>query len=137
MSQASKTKAMTLLIAVLIAGGVMGWVARQLATPTQARASQSVDALLARYTKELSLDPAQQDSLRSILLRRQRETRAIWQEVHPRYEMVRGRATTEIEAQLRPDQKQRFDALMDQENSERAARARDRGMTDTTQGQHP
>ena len=131
MSQ-SKTKALTLLLVVLFAGGVMGWVAHQLATPTQDPPARSVDALMARYTRELHLDAAQQDSLHAILVRRQRETRVIWQDVHPRYEAVRGRAKTDIEALLRPDQKQRFDAMMAQEDQDRAARARDRGMTDTT-----
>ena len=135
MSEASKTKAMTLLFAVLLAGGVMGWVAHQLATPSQEPAPRGVDALVTRYTRELSLDTAQQDSVRSILERRQRETRAIWLEVHPRYDSVRGRAKSEIEAQLRPDQRELFEALIAQEDQERIARARDRGMTDSTQGQ--
>jgi hypothetical protein len=134
MSQ-SKTKAVTLLLAVLLAGGVMGWVAHQLAIPSQRPPAAGVDALVTRYTRELNLDAAQQDSVRSILVRRQRETRAIWQEVHPRYEIVRGRAKSEIEAQLRPDQKQQFDALIAQEDQERAARLKERGMTDSTQGQ--
>ena len=135
MSEASKTKALTLLLAVLLTGGVMGWVAHQLAIPSRAQPSRGVDALVTLYTRELNLDSAQQDSVRSILARRQRETRAIWLEVHPRYDIVRGRAKGDIEAQLRPDQKQRFDELLAQEDQERAARFRDRGMTDSTQGQ--
>ena len=136
MSQ-SKTKAMTLLIAVLLAGGVMGWVARQLAIPNRQSAARDVNSLVIRYTKELSLDATQQDSVRSILVRRQRETRVIWQEVHPRYDLVRSRAKSEIEAQLRPDQKDRFDELIAQEDHERAERQRNIGLTDTTQGQRP
>jgi hypothetical protein len=131
----SKTKAMTLLIAVLVAGGVIGWVAHQLIAPAPRAASQSVDALVTRYAKQLELDPTQQDSVRSILVRRQHETRTIWQEVHPRYETVRGRARTDIEAQLRPDQKTRFERMIAEEDAERTARLRDRGMTDSTQGQ--
>ena len=136
MSEASRTKALTLLLVVLLAGGVMGWVAHQLAIPSQAPPSRSVDALVARYTKELNLDTAQQDSVRSILVQRQRETRVIWQEVHPRYEVVRGRTKGEIEAQLRPDQKLLFEKLIAEEDQERTARLRDRGLTDSTQGQN-
>jgi hypothetical protein len=135
MSDASKSKAMTLLIVVLIAGGVMGWVAHQLATPTQQQASRGVDALMTRYTRELNLDAVQEDSVRSILVRRQREMRIIWQEMHPRYETVRTRAKSEIEAQLRPDQRELFEQLMAQEDQERNERLKDRGLTDTTQGQ--
>ena len=135
MPEASRNKALTLLLVVLLAGGVMGWVAHQLAIPSQRAPARSVDALVARYTRELNLDTAQRDSVRSILAQRQRETRAIWQEVHPRYEIVRGRAKSEIEAQLRPDQKQLFDKLIAEEDSERTARQRDRGLIDSTQGQ--
>ena len=131
----SKTKAMTLLFAVLLAGGVTGWVAHQLIAPPPRPPSQGVNALVARYAKDLGLDATQQDSVRSILVRRQRETRTIWQEVHPRFEIVRGRARTDIEAQLRPDQKTRFEQMIAEEDRERAERQRDRGMTDTTQGQ--
>jgi hypothetical protein len=128
---------MTLLIVVLLAGGVMGWVAHQLSTPSQEPAARGVDALMSRYTRELNLDAGQQDSVRSILVRRQRETRLIWQDVHPRYESVRSRAKSEIEAQLRPDQKTLFEQLIFEEDRERAERQKDRGMidTDTTQVQ--
>ena len=137
MSQTSRTKALTLLLVVLVTGGVMGWVAHQLATPSRQPAARDVNSLVTRYTRELDLDAAQQDSVRAILIRRQHDTRLIWQDVHPRYDAVRNRAQSDIKAQLRPDQRERFEQLISEEDQERAERQRERGMTDTTQGQRP
>lgn len=131
--QGSKTKALSLLVAIFVAGIMLGWVAHATSVKERLIAPQDVDALMTRFSKELDLTADQQDSVRAILSRRQKDSRAISLETRPRYQALRDRAKTEIEMLLTPDQKVRYQALnaeMDRERERlRAARGNE------TQGQ--
>ena len=131
--QGSKTKAMSLLVAVFVAGLLLGWVAHATSVKERLIAPQDVEALMRRFSKELDLTADQEDSVRAILSRRQQDSRVISLETRPRYQALRDRAKTEIEMLLTPDQKVRYQALnaeMDRE-LERLRRARG----NETQGQ--
>jgi hypothetical protein len=124
----SKTKALTLLVAVLVAGGALGWFANEFSERGERRPrSRGVDPLVARLTKELHLTSSQEDSVRAILTRRQKDARALWQEIHPRYIGLRERAKTEIEAQLTDEQKVHYEELYQQMERERARADSTRG----------
>ena len=128
MLQGSKTKALTLLVAVLVAGGALGWFAHEFVEKGQHRPrSRGVDPLVARLTKELHLTSSQEDSVRAIPTRRQREARALWQELHPRYEGLRREAKIDIEAQLTAEQKVRYEGLYQEMERERARADSTRG----------
>ena len=116
--QGSKTKALSLLVAVFVAGLLLGWVAHAVSVKERLIARQDVEALMTRFSKELDLTADQQDSVRAILTRRQTDARAISLEARPRYQALRDRAKMDIERLLTPDQKIRYEALnakMDEE----------------------
>ena len=131
--QGSKTKALSLLVAVFVAGIMLGWVAHATSVKERLIPRQDLEALMTRFSKELDLTADQQDSVRAILSRRQADTRVISLETRPRYQALRDRAKVEIQMLLTPDQKARYEALnaeMDRELERlRAARGNE------TQGQ--
>jgi hypothetical protein len=132
MLQESKAKALTLLLVVFVVGGFMGWLAHELSqgSPPPYSTRDGVEPLVTRYKKELHLSAAQADSVRAILTRSRRETRALWQGLRPQFMVIREQAKSEIEAQLTPDQRPRLEAF-------NAEMERERVRADSTRVQRP
>lgn len=131
--EGSKTKALSLLVAVFVAGIMLGWVTHAMSVKERLIPRQDVEALMSRFSKELDLTPDQQDSVRAILSRRQQDSRVISMETRPRYQALRDRAKAEIEMLLTPDQKTRYEALNAEMDRELELLRRARG--NETQGQ--
>jgi Spy/CpxP family protein refolding chaperone len=67
---------------------------------------------------ELSLTDQQTTSVRTILDETRNEYRALRTELRPRFEEPRMKARTRIRALLTPEQQQKFDALMAQQDAQ-------------------
>jgi len=103
-------KAATLLAAVFLAGGLLGGaLARML---PMAAPSRDPNGMLNHMTQELDLTGPQQDSIRAILDRYRPAMDSAWSEVRPRIETVRARVRSDIAAQLTPEQRAKYDAMM-------------------------
>ena len=103
-------KAATLLAAVFLAGGLLGGaVVRML---PMGGPSRDPNAMLTHMTQELDLTGPQQDSIRAILDRYRPAMDSAWAEVRPRIETVRARVRSDIAAQLTPEQRAKYDAMM-------------------------
>jgi len=119
----SKLFAFGLLVATFVAGGAvgMGIDALQAKPSRSTRSMRGVDRMMARFTEDLSLTPAQQAAIRPILEEHSGEMRIIWERVRPQVDSLRGRLDSEIAAQLTPDQRQRFDSLVHQHRQHRTS----------------
>jgi hypothetical protein len=71
--------------------------------------------------KELSLSRAQEATVDSILLIRQAQTRALADEVHPRFEALAQQARTDVERVLSPGQRTKYEQLRARRRAEHAA----------------
>ena len=110
----SKAWALALLVAAFVAGGAAGWGGRSM---TAARRPppfryRDASAMVAYLKKELSLSPAQQDSVRAVLQRHRPDLDAIWKQVRPRVDSIRSAIQTEISAQLAAAQQSRYRDLV-------------------------
>jgi Spy/CpxP family protein refolding chaperone len=61
--------------------------------------------------RELGLSAAQQDSVQAILERHRPQMEALWRQIRPRFDSLRGTVDSEIAAQLTPAQRARFAEL--------------------------
>ena len=128
MLRRSRISALVLLIATFVAGGAMGWLARGSIDRGDSRHGRHrVDAIVGHLAKELHLTQAQEDSVRAILDRRRAETRALWQEMHPRYTLLRDRARAEVLLQLSAEQVTRYRKLIEDMDKQT-------GKADSTRG---
>ena len=66
--------------------------------------------------RELKLDKDQAASIKEILDETRNQYRGVCAEVRPRYDQLRERARQRMRALLAPEQQQRFDTLVTQEN---------------------
>ena len=104
--------ALALLVVVFAAGLAIGWSAHQWSgtrPPPRYHESRSMVAFL---TRELTLSPAQQDSVRAILRRHRPELDTIWHLVHPRMDSLRAIMHREINAQLTPSQRAKYGTMV-------------------------
>ena len=115
-------KAATLLAAVFLAGGLLGGaLVRMLPLPGSMR---DTGGMLAHMTKDLDLTAPQQDSIRAILDRYRPAMDSAWSEVRPRIETVRARVRSDIAAQLTPEQRAKYDAMMKRHDEARQGQPR-------------
>lgn len=115
-------KAATLLAAVFLAGGLLGGaLVRMLPLPGSMR---DTGGMLAHMTKDLDLTVPQQDSIRAILDRYRPAMDSAWSEVRPRIETVRARVRSDIAAQLTPEQRAKYDAMMKRHDEARQGQPR-------------
>jgi hypothetical protein len=130
----SKTLAVTLLLAVFMAGGVAGWAfGSRYSMPRPG--GRGPDAMAGFLTRRLNLSDAQRDSVRAILARHDPEMRAILGVVRPRMDSLRAALHAEIAAQLTPAQRERHARLMAELEHHRQERER-RDSTSSTEGPH-
>ncbi|HEV2751605.1 MAG TPA: periplasmic heavy metal sensor [Gemmatimonadales bacterium] len=110
--------AVATLIAVFVAGGLVGWgVARAGHGHRGGRADGPAWARGARggpgsfLKRELDLTPVQEDSVQAIFARHRPQMETLWREMRPRFDSVRAAIHTEISAQLTPAQRTKFQEL--------------------------
>ena len=115
----SKLAALALLAAVFVAGGAVGWGARE-STDHRGRGrgarggGRGPDAMVNHLSRELDLTPAQRDSVRAIFARHHPEIEALWAEVRPRFDSIKARVRAEISGQLTGDQQTRYQRLLEE-----------------------
>lgn len=134
----SKIRALTLLAAVFVAGGAVGWLGHDWSDRGHwRRGRRGVDSMVEHLSRELRLSVAQRDSVRAILERRREETDAFWREARSRFDTIRAAARAEIEEELTPEQRARYERLAEKDahRRERAAKNRD-GEQEGGAGEH-
>jgi Spy/CpxP family protein refolding chaperone len=104
--------AVATLLAIFVAGGLVGWGIgtrtghRGDGGPRWGRGREGgVHSFLKR---ELDLTPAQEDSVRAIFARHRPQMEALWRQMRPRFDSVRAEIVTEISGQLTPTQRTKF-----------------------------
>ena len=115
----SKFAAVALLAAVFIAGGAAGWLLRDSTGHDNRGRGRGPDAMVAYLRRELTLTPAQSDSVRAIFARHRPETEALWAQVRPRFDSIKTVVRAEIDAQLTPDQRARHQRLIEESEHHR------------------
>lgn len=130
----SKTLAVTLLLAVFVAGGVAGWaLGARISVPRPG--GRGPDAMAAFLTRRLHLTDAQHDSVRAIFARHDPEIRTILGVVRPRMDSLRSVLHAEIDAQLTPAQREQHARLVAELEHHRQERGH-RDSTSIQEGQH-
>lgn len=121
----SKLAAVTLLAAVFLAGGLAGWGGHEAAERDdhgRGPRRRGPDAVVAYLAKELDLTTVQRDSVRAIIARHQPETDSLWAQVRPRFDAIKARMRSEIDAGLTPEQRARHQQLIDKAEHQRRER---------------
>ena len=125
----SRTGALALLIAAFVLGGLVGGAATSMAD----RRSHKTKAdhpprptYVERLGAELSLTPAQMDSVRAVLQRHQPAMDSIWESIRPLMASERQSIRNHINALLTPEQQTRYLELQRQDSLRREERERSR-----------
>ena len=103
-------KAGVLLIAVFLAGGLVGGVVARLRPPMMS--GRDATGMIRHMTEELDLTQVQQDSIKAVLERYRPAMDSAWAEVRPRIETVRARIRSDIAAQLTAEQRTKYEEMM-------------------------
>ena len=104
----TRVRAIGSLAAVFVLGGAAGIATDRAWAARQSSALMSDEALIAAMRRELALDSTQEQQVRAILARHQREVDSAWTQIRPNVHAAIGMAQMEIAMLLRPDQRQRF-----------------------------
>jgi len=136
MNGKSKGWAVTLLLGVLLLGGVAGaTLDRVLIRPTasdtrsEGRGGGDRDrrqAYLEWLTSELDLTQEQQAQVQSIIEEHREQVSALWRETHPRFDELQSQARTEIRQALTEEQQVKYEALLEKQ-AERHRNRRNNG----------
>jgi hypothetical protein len=110
----SKVSAIALLAAVFIAGGAAGWLVNEGTGHDRRPRGRGPDAMVAYLSKELTLTPAQADSVRAIFARHRPEIEALSAQVRPKFDSIKTVVRGEIDAQLTPDQRAKHARLIEE-----------------------
>lgn len=123
--QRSKQVALAFLLGALLTGGVMGFaVARTMDAPAATtRPANPPTAYRDSVARVLELDAAQRVRLDSILDQRNAHMREAMAPVRPQLDSVKNVARDQIRQMLTADQRAKFEALLAQQERERAAKA--------------
>jgi Spy/CpxP family protein refolding chaperone len=89
------------------------------------RNQRSKDKVFEEMKRDLGLNEQQAAEIRTILDQTRNEYRALRTEVRPRYDALRQNARTRIRALLTPEQQQRFDAKVAEQDARRNGDDRD------------
>jgi hypothetical protein len=104
----TKTWAVILLAATLVAGVVVGAGARAMWAGRAATRARGPDRMLASLTDELRLTPVEHDSVGAILQRHWARMNAVWDAVQPRFDSIRADMDSQVVRQLTPEQAARY-----------------------------
>ncbi len=117
-------KAIVLLLAVFVLGGVLGCLGTYLAG--HMRNGHRRQRIFDRLTEQVQLTPAQQKQVEAILADGHQRFEAVYrqsqEQARPQYEAVRNDIRARIRALLTPEQQPKFDAFLKQIDAERKAR---------------
>ena len=108
-------KAGVLLIAVFLAGALVGGVIARLRPPM----GRDANGMLKHMTEQLDLTQVQQDSIKAVLDRYRPAMDSAWAEVRPRIETVRARIRSDIAAQLTAEQRTKYEEMMKRHDAPR------------------
>jgi len=114
--------AVATLLAIFVAGGLVGW---GIGTRTGHRGDGGPrwgrgrdggpgapgGGVHSYLRRELDLTPVQEDSVRAIFARHRPQMEALWRQMRPRFDSVRAAIDTEINGQLTPAQRTKFQEL--------------------------
>ncbi|HWA41042.1 MAG TPA: periplasmic heavy metal sensor [Gemmatimonadales bacterium] len=103
-------KAVVLLLAVFLAGALVGGVVCRLRPPMGG--GRDPNGMIGHLTEELKLTQAQQDSIKAVLERWRPQMDSTWAEVRPRIETVRDSIRSDIAKQLTPEQRAAYEAML-------------------------
>ena len=103
-------KAGVLLIAVFLAGALVGGVVARLRPPMMQ--GRDANGMLKHMTEMLDLTPVQQDSIKAVLERYRPAMDSAWAEVRPRIETVRARIRSDIAVLLTAEQRTKYEEMM-------------------------
>jgi hypothetical protein len=123
-----KLRAVGLILAIFVAGGLLGTVVATTWSDTEPgnrRGERTRASYADRLAAELELSPEQRESVAVILARRNQAMQDIWAEMRPAFDSLRSQIRAEINANLTADQQVTFAALVQASDSARATRARD------------
>lgn len=101
-------KAWVLLIAVFLAGALVGGVVARLRPPMPGR---DANGMLRHMTEVLDLTQVQQDSIKAVLDRYRPAMDSAWAEVRPRIETVRARIRSDIAVLLTAEQRAKYEEM--------------------------
>jgi len=124
----TRLKVWLVLVVVFVLGSITGAALTGLYR-SRASADRPEKAPHERFEKmrrELNLTDEQTKSVSAILDETRNEYRALRAELRPRFEEPRQKARTRIRALLTPDQQQKFDALVAQQDAERESEQKTR-----------
>ena len=128
-----------LLLLVLGSGVAIGivldrlWLGNGAAVAPPASDQQRVEQLLARFKNDLKLDPAQEKSARSILLRGRRDVSALLARIEPEVRASRQKTREEIAKLLTSEQARRYEELVARYRAKRAAQEAKSGAAEGSQ----
>ncbi|SRR6266404_4934843 len=117
----TRLKVWLVLVVVFVLGSITGAALTGLYR-SRAGADRPEKAMHERFEKmrrELNLTDEQTKSVSAILDETRNEYRSLRAELRPRFEEPRQKARTKIRALLTPDQQQKFDALVAQQDAQR------------------
>lgn len=103
-------KAGVLLIAVFLAGALVGGVVARLRP--QMMPGRDANGMIRHMTEVLDLTQAQQDSIKVVLERHRPAMDSAWAEVRPRIETVRARIRSDIAVLLTAEQRTKYEEMM-------------------------
>jgi Spy/CpxP family protein refolding chaperone len=117
----TRLKVWLVLVVVFVLGSITGAALTGLYR-SRAGADRPEKAMHERFEKmrsELNLTDEQTKSISAILDETRNEYRSLRAELRPRFEEPRQKARTKIRALLTPEQQQKFDALVAQQDAQR------------------
>ncbi len=124
----TKLKVWLVLVVVFALGAITGAALTGLYR-SRAGADRPEKAMHERFEKmrsELNLTDEQTKSISAILDETRNEYRGLRAELRPRFEEPRQKARTKIRALLTPEQQQKFDALVAQQDAQRESEQKNR-----------
>lgn len=126
--RSNRIAAVGLLVFVLGCGAAIGIAVERLWLGSGTAAVQPSDAqrvarLLERFKKELSLDAAQADKAREVLIRGKSDIATILARQQPELRAARAKTREELTALLTPEQRTRYAAMVQRFDERRAKEA--------------
>jgi hypothetical protein len=117
----SQALAGAFLATAFLAGGATGWGLRGWAVAKRRPGERDPKEMVAHLTKQLGLSRGKQDSVRTVLERHRIDVASIWHVTRPRMDSLRRVMQVEIEDQLTPVQRSRFNELLGRRERQRRA----------------
>lgn len=119
----SRWGAVLLLVAVFVAGGLVGagvWrAAAGGRSSSHHHRERGPEGYVGYLTRRLNLSPAQQDSVRAVLRHHEPAMDTLWQTTAARFDSLRANVRSDIRAQLSPEQQQTYAKMLQDADARR------------------